>query len=268
MTVDTSKLRQKYSPDGSPLRELQLLLFEEVKFLDKICKENGLTYFLTGGSALGAVRHQGFIPWDDDMDIALFEDDYKKLVKILLETESDQYVLHCRKTDFNYTFGFPKYRAKEGNFLGCFPPRGILYKYKGYGIDVFCVSKHSYVRSWLCAKARAALLNGMYRIKNEKARRVVTKINWLIYDCFQPLTWPLDIFKKKDEMHYDLGKGVPYHHMRYSEVFPVKYVPFEGAELPIPGNADAFLTRIYGDYMQLPSEEQIKKDVHTKDFIQ
>ena len=134
MTVDTSKLRQKYSPDGSPLRELQLLLFEEVKFLDKICKENGLTYFLTGGSALGAVRHQGFIPWDDDMDIALFEDDYKKLVKILLETESDQYVLHCRKTDFNYTFGFPKYRAKEGNFLGCFPQRGILYKYKGYGI--------------------------------------------------------------------------------------------------------------------------------------
>jgi lipopolysaccharide cholinephosphotransferase len=56
--------------------------------------------------------------------------------------------------------------------------------------------------------------------------------------------------------------------MRFSEVFPVKRVPFEGKELPIPGNADAFLTRIFGDYMTLPSEEQIKKDVHSKDFLQ
>ena len=201
------------------------------------------------------------------MDIALFEDDYRKLVKILLEMESDQFVLHCRKTDFNYTFGFPKYRAKEGNLLGCFPPRGILYKYKGYGIDIFCVSRHSYPRAWLCAKARAALLNEMYRFKNERFRRVMTKIGWFLYDCFQPLTFPLDLFRKKGEMHYDLGKGVPYHDMRYSEVFPVKYVPFEGIELAVPGDADAFLTRIFGDYMQLPSEEQIIKDVHTKDLI-
>lgn len=266
--IDTEGLRQKYSPDGSPLRDLQLLLLEEVQLLDGICRENGLTYFLTGGSALGAVRHQGFIPWDDDVDIALYEDDYKKLIKILLETESEKFVLHCRITDFNYTFGFPKYRAKEGNLLGCFPARGVLYKYKGYGIDVFCVSRHSYPRAWLCAKMRAALLNGMYRLKNDGIRRFVTKLNWGIYDILQPLTLPLDVFRKKDEMHYDLGKGTPYHDMRFSEVFPVKHVPFEGIELPIPGNANAFLSRIFGDYMTLPSEEQIKKDVHSKDFLQ
>ena len=266
--IDTEGLKQKYSPEGSPLRDLQLLLLEEVQVLDRICKEHGLTYFLTGGSALGAVRHQGFIPWDDDVDIALYENDYKKLIKILLETESDKFVLHCRKTDFNYTFGFPKYRAKEGNLLGCFPARGILYKYKGYGIDIFCVSSHSYFRALACAKARAALLNWMYKLKNDKVRKIVTKINWFIYDCFQPLTFPLDVFRKKGEMHYGLGKGTPYHDMRFSEVFPVKKVPFEGVELPIPGDADAFLTRIFGDYMTLPSEEQIKKDVHSKDFLQ
>lgn len=265
--IDTEALRQKYSPEGSPLRDLQMLLLNEVMLLDGICKENGLSYFLTGGSALGAVRHQGFIPWDDDMDIALFEDDYKKLVRILLETKSDTFVLHCRKTDFNYTFGFPKYRAKKGELLGCFPPRGKLYKYKGYGIDVFCVSKHSYARAWLCAKMRAALLNGMYRIKNERLRRLVTKVNWGIYDVLQPLTLPLDLLRKKDEMHYDLGRGTPYHNMRYSEVFPVKYVPFENVELPVPGNADAFLSRIFGNYMELPSEEQIMRDVHSKELI-
>ena len=222
--IDTSGLRQKYSPDGSPLRNLQLLLLEEVMVLDEICRENGLTYFLTGGSALGAVRHQGFIPWDDDVDIALYEEDYKKLVRILLEKESDKFVLHSRKTDFNYTFGFPKYRAKEGNLLGCFPARGVLYKYKGYGIDVFCVSKHSYIRAWMCAKARAALLNWMYRLKNDRLRKVVTKVNWFVYDCFQPLTFPLDVFRKKGEMHYDLGKGTPYHDMRTDQ----KRRPFQG----------------------------------------
>ena len=69
-------------------------------------------------------------------------------------------------------------------------------------------------------------------------------------------------------MHYALGKGTYKFDMRYSEVFPVKQVPFEGVMLPVPGNADAFLTRIYGDYMRLPSEEQIMKDIHIKDFIQ
>lgn len=265
--IDTEQLRQKYSPDGSPLRDLQMSLLDLLLVLDKICKEHGLTYFLMGGSTLGAVRHQGFIPWDDDVDIALYEDDYKKLVKILLETESDKYVLHCRETDFNYPFGFPKYRMKEGNLLGCFPPRGILYKYKGYGVDVFCVSKHSYARVWLCAKARAALLNWMYKLKNDNVRRIVTKFNWFVYDCFQPLTFPLDLFRKKDELHYALGKGTYKFDMRYSEIFPVKYVPFEGASLPVPGNADAFLTRIYGDWRQVPSEEEIAKAFHNPELV-
>ncbi len=264
--IDNEQLRQKYSPEGSFLRNLQRSLLDLLLVLDGICKENGLTYFLMGGSALGAVRHQGFIPWDDDVDIALYEDDYKKLVKILLETESDKYVLHCRKTDYNYTFGFPKYRLKEGNLLGCFPPRGILYKYKGYGIDIFCVSRHSYPRVWLCAKARAALLNWMYRLKNDKLRLVVTKFNWFVYDCIQPLTFPLDLFKKKDELHYALGKGTYKFDMRYSEIFPVKYVPFEGAVLPVPCDADAFLTRIYGNWHQLPAESEIEAAMHNPSF--
>lgn len=265
--IDTETLRKKYSPDGSSLRETQLRLLEEMIVIDGICKEHGLTYFLIAGSALGAMRHQGFIPWDDDIDIALYKDDYKKLKKILLEKESDQYVLHCRETDFNYIFGFPKYRAKEGDFLGCFPARGILYKYKGYGIDIFCISKHSFPRAWFCAKARAALLNWMYRLKNDKVRFVVTKINWFIYDCIQPLTYPLDLLRKKDELHYELGSGTPYVEMRYSEIFPVKDLAFEGVKLSVPGNTDAYLTRIFGNYMELPTEEQIRNNIHNKDFL-
>ena len=104
--VDTEALRKKYSPEGSPLRELQLKMVEEVVFLDKICKENGLTYYLSSGTALGAARHQGFIPWDDDLDIALPEKDYRKLVAILHKLDSDRYVLHDRHSDFNISMVF------------------------------------------------------------------------------------------------------------------------------------------------------------------
>lgn len=267
MISDYELLRQKYSPEGSPLREHQLKMMEELKLLDKICKENHLTYFLTGGSVLGTVRHKGFIPWDDDIDIALLEKDYKKLIKILLETESETYVLQCKKTDFNYTFAFPKFRAKEGDLLGCFPARGILYKYKGYGIDVFCVSRHSYQRAWLCAKMRAALLNWMYRIKNEKLRCFVTRVNWFFFDFLRPLTFPLDLFRKEGELHYDLGMGLPYHHMREQEIFPLRQGRFEDFEVPIPGNAEAFLERIYGNFMEIPSEEAIRESIHSKNFL-
>ena len=70
------------------------------------------------------------------------------------------------------------------------------------------------------------------------------------------------------EFHYGLGKGWPCRDIRREEMLPVKYVLFEGVQLPIPGNAEAYLTRVYGDYMKIPSEEQIKKDIHSKEFLQ
>ena len=161
---------------------------EEVLFLDGVCKANGLTYFLTGGSALGAVRHHGFIPWDDDMDIALPKKDFDKLVKILHQLKSDRYVLHDRHTDFNYINGFPKFREKEGNLLGAFPKRGALYRYKGVGVDIFCVEENSFVRAFVCAKMRVALLHLLYKIKNDRLRKIVTRVNWGIYQCLVPLT--------------------------------------------------------------------------------
>ena len=100
--VDTEGLKRKYAPEGSALRDLQMKMLQEVLYLDRICKENHLTYFLTGGSALGAIRHHGFIPWDDDMDIALPRKDYLKLIGILHKLDSEQYVLHDRFSDFNY----------------------------------------------------------------------------------------------------------------------------------------------------------------------
>lgn len=84
-----SELRAKYNPDGSNLRKMQLRMLEMLKYIDSICRENDIKYWLSSGTCLGAVRHGGFIPWDDDADIEMLASDYRKLEKILRSSSRD-----------------------------------------------------------------------------------------------------------------------------------------------------------------------------------
>ena len=264
--IDTEILRQKYSPDGSPLRNSQMKMLEVMMLIDKICRDNHLVYFLSGGSALGAERHNGFIPWDDDLDITLPKKDFNQLVSILRELDSDRYVFQDRHTDFNYVNCFPKFREKEGNLLGSCPQRGKLYKYKGVGVDIFCAAKNSFIRAFVCNKLKVALLHYTYLIKNDTLRKLVTKIQWGVYLFLVPLTWPLNVFRKKGEMHNDLGQGFPKQYLWEFDIFPVAVAPFENVMLPVPRNQDAYLTSVYGNWRQVPSDEEIAKAVHNSDF--
>ena len=94
------ELKNKYNPDGSTLRKAQMRMVEMLKFIDKLCSDNNIDYWIDYGSLLGAVRHGGFIPWDDDMDIAMTWKDYKKFRKLMINNNpSDEFVLQCHKTD-------------------------------------------------------------------------------------------------------------------------------------------------------------------------
>ena len=82
------------------VRDVQLVLLDMAKDIDEICKRNDIPYFLNGGSALGAVRHKGFIPWDDDFDIGMMYEDYIRFISVLKkELPSDKYVFQCFQTD-------------------------------------------------------------------------------------------------------------------------------------------------------------------------
>ena len=103
-------LRAKYNPDGSQLRELQLRQLEMLKFLDEVCRKHDLKYWLSYGTCLGAIRHGGFIPWDDDIDVEMPRTDYIKLQKILRAMPSCRYILQNAKSDQEFLLPFFKLR--------------------------------------------------------------------------------------------------------------------------------------------------------------
>lgn len=260
---------RKYNPDGSFLRCAQMQMLEIMKFIDSLCVENRIKYFLDGGSTLGAVRHKGFIPWDDDMDIALFEKDYKRLCKILLDLKSEEYVLQCQRTDSNYIFLFPKFRMCKGNYQGSNPNRSRLYKWRGIGIDIFCLQETSYKAAFLSSGMRRRLLDWTWKIKNSFIRYIITKVLFAFYYIGYPFYKFIGMFRNKGELHYALGQGWP--NISYSKEWfnDVMYVPFENIMLPIPVGYEDVLSSMYGDWKRIPSDEEISKHgIHSKSLLE
>ena len=92
-------LREKYNPDGSILRQHQLKMLDILIIIDRICKKHGIKYWISDGTLLGAVRHGGFIPWDDDLDIQMMRKDFKHFIKIISEELPENLALQTHKTD-------------------------------------------------------------------------------------------------------------------------------------------------------------------------
>ena len=135
------QLRQRFNPEGSPLRIHQMKMLKILIDIDKVCKNNGIKYWLSSGSCLGAIRHGGFIPWDDDVDIEMMRSDYIKFVNVFHET--DDLVLQTYCNDRFYYSSFGKIRDKSTVVYDS------LYKYKGVFVDVFCLEYSSKVTSIL-----------------------------------------------------------------------------------------------------------------------
>ncbi len=98
------------------LREIQSIQLDILEELDRVCKQNGLNYYLACGTCIGAVRHRGFIPWDDDIDVYMYVDDIKKLISCQAQF-TDRYFVQCKRTDKN--FESPIVRLRDSN-TACF----------------------------------------------------------------------------------------------------------------------------------------------------
>src|SRR3954468_16666800 len=99
-----------YNPEGSELRRAQLKMLEILDIFDKICRKHNIKYWLACGTLLGARRHGGFIPWDDDLDVVVLQSDYNKIISVLKAELPENLKLQSRETDEKYWWYFPKIR--------------------------------------------------------------------------------------------------------------------------------------------------------------
>lgn len=247
------------------VRDVQLVLLEMAKDIDEICRKNNIPYFLNGGSALGAVRHKGFIPWDDDFDIGMMYADYLRFIKVLKEQlDPEKYTFHCFHTHRKYNVTIPAMKIRrKGTYIqevntllanriknedGC----------DGIFIDVFVYDYCSnnklvdlpfrllntcimpfivlidnlrinpyFLKSWYYSNAR------IYGRMNRKSKYIGFDLTWTFNSPLKPF-----IFK-------------------YEDVYPTRYVEFEDTELPIANHPHEFLcVAIAPSYMTLPPVEK------------
>ena len=141
-TGETSEeLKAKYNPEGSLLRRVQLRMLDMLLYFDTVCKEQHISYRLDGGTVLGAVRHGGFIPWDDDLDVAIdSKEDYKKILQYLKNHPHPQFVLQHKKTDKGFNNIWFTIRDLKSEYIHLdeeTAKHDNLRKYRGLQIDVF-----------------------------------------------------------------------------------------------------------------------------------
>lgn len=255
-----------YNPEGSLLRRDQKELLSMLEVLAEICKKNNIQWWLCSGTLLGAARHQGFIPWDDDIDIVLLKKDYKRLEKILCSMDSNEFVFHCMKTDVEYVNWFGKFRKREGCVKSA-SKRYNYYKWKGIGLDIFAIEKTNYLTAKLATLSYNIMQRKTGKIQNNFVRKsLIRSIEYLHSFIIFPILKLISIVNPNEEYHFTLGSGWYSAKFYKKDIFPLSTAIFENKPMPVPRDIDACLTNEFGDWRKMPSEEQIKKSIHCQEY--
>lgn len=249
------------------LAEMQEIEWKMLKYLHDICVANHLTYYLYGGTLLGAIRHQGFIPWDDDLDIILPRKDYDQLLKILAHKTEYTLLSYEYVEDYYYPIAKlvdPSTRLKEFGMKEC--------SKMGVWVDLFPLdntSNHPRVR-WLHMATVRKLVNfNRYLAAGEdtiqkQLNSTRKKFNYWLAKRFKShalikLIHKLSSHYKDKKTNYKAD--IIWGH-RMDIVLEAKWfgepvaVKFGDGYFNAPTDAHAFLTRVYGDYMKLPPENK------------
>lgn len=248
-------LRKQYNPDGSDLRNMQLRMLDILKCVDSICRKHNIKYWLGGGTLLGAVRHGGFIPWDDDLDIEMLKDDYNKLMRILPIELPSNYVLQTYKSDSSYIYLWAKIRDLNSQICEIYRVNST-FKYQGIFIDIFAMEPTFKWTTQLSKVIYNRLCFGLI-LKGDIFRRIGKWNYWLIVNIFFPILRCIIRWGKSDKIGYTLGVNFDMN-LNWDDIFPLKKIKFEDSYFFAPAKTDLYLKTKYGDYMKLPET----KDIH------
>ncbi|WP_413854061.1 LicD family protein [Candidatus Ruminimicrobium bovinum] len=259
------------------LQQVELKILEQ--FIN-ICNKENLQYYVLGGTLLGAVRHKGFIPWDDDIDVAMPRKDYEKFLNVAQKYLSQEYFLQTYISDKEYFLNFAKIRNSNTTFIqNCFSKCNMNH---GIYIDIFILDYYP------INKIKCLLLNLKNKIFLFRINEIynLSKADYSLYKkfCVKSLAKILKIFYpniysvliKRDILFKSIKKSnlITNYGGLYGkkEVSPIEWfgkginLQFENLTVKAPIEYDKYLTQIYGNYMKLPpKEKQISN--HPTDII-
>jgi len=259
--------------NGLTLRNIRILHFIELEILKefgRICEKHNLSYCITAGTLLGAVRHKGFIPWDDDIDVVMPRKDFDRLEKICLNYLPTGLFYQNYQTEANYPFYFAKLR--KNNTEVCEESLIDVQMHKGVYIDIFpldkcpkgkifgklffkvmellnCVVVAKVNRSFVCGYKKK-YMRFLFAILKYLPKRLLISMREI---------WRILVgILSSGECLCTVGGAHGYPRETYKKEWFAESVllEFEGAQYPAPVGWRELLTNMYGDYMQLPDEPE------------
>lgn len=261
-------MREYKQIDKAKLNKLHEVEQEILDEIDRICRKNKLSYQLSGGTLLGAVRHKGFIPWDDDIDITMIREDYDKFIKIAQLELKDEYFIQCYETDDCY---FPFIKIRKNNTLLDEKEISHLDCNKGIFVDIFPFEKINNPNSKVL-KIKAVLIKniwetilvkkGVFKTYKETRHPIFSRILGIFsYNYLKNIQTALMKSANVKEGEYLCALCGGYNYKKdihkYSEMMPAKEIEFEKKKYYSYKNPDHYLTNLYGkNYMELPPKEK------------
>lgn len=256
------------------LKELQLIEYNLLKDLVEILNRNGIRYWLAYGTCLGAARHNGFIPWDDDVDIYIHGEDYPKLQSIFMTQNTGYLELHDYSIKKGYPYVFPKVvnrntKLKEKLFAN------INYECGVY-IDVFPlfeISDYKFIRFFQYKRRLfyRMVIDAHYR--DLKHFRILSIFLRHCFDTEKIQSKLYHIYTRKHKNKEYLGEPLQYGDNTKIAKLHKKYnfeknniLKFEGKEFSVPYDYNSYLTDQYGDWMTPPPESK-RKTEHRFEYI-
>ena len=250
------------------LREAQLIMLDMLVEFDAICKKHNLKYWLDSGTLLGAVRHKGFIPWDDDIDLSMPLEDYRRLKEIAQDELSENIFFQTSITDKKFKFDYIKLRSNKATIVEFHEKDRDVGYHQGVFVDIFPMItipnskfyKDYYIELFKLIRSISAVsLHTPDGKDHPKSREKLIKALYLMHKGWDKEDIKVIYSGKMPDVPawFDIDK-----------VFPLSTLEFEGLTFPVPKNSQHYLGSIYSfNFMELPPKDKRTIHAHSIEII-
>lgn len=259
-----------YMKEITNIKEIQKIELDILDFVVSICKRNNLRYFMVGGTLLGAVRHKGFIPWDDDVDIAMPRNDYERFISIMLNTKDNNIYKICCMQENNY-YSYPFCKITDARTKIIYENINELVYDEGLSIDVFPMDGMG--NDYELAKKELIKIFRKYTniLSTRLPFKYVKREQYIKFFLKKIYYFPYSIIGRKNSLNRIITKLDDFDTSKYvasifglrkdkeiieRSCFDIIQIEFEGKKYNAPSGFDKYLHNMYGEYMKVPSKDE------------